>query len=168
MARIKNSYPCGMITHPDCASGTMAVKHRSEGGARGETRKRKSHMRSTILAIGLTLAIAAPALAQNANSQKPPQNNQAQAHPQNLQQEVQNNLKSAGFTDIKIMPESFLVRAKDKSGNPVMMVINPDSITAVTEETSKPSAPSTTGSAPPSRNLGAAPAEKSNPHNSQF
>ena len=84
-------------------------------------------MRSTILAIGLTLAIAAPALAQNANSQKPPQNHQAQAHPQNLQQEVQNNLKSAGFTDIKIMPESFLVRAKDKSGNPVMMVINPDS-----------------------------------------
>ncbi len=31
------------------------------------------------------------------------------------------------------MPSSFLVRAKDKSGNPVMMVINPDSVTAVTE-----------------------------------
>ncbi len=30
------------------------------------------------------------------------------------------------------MPESFLVRAKDKDGNPVMMVIKPDSFTAVT------------------------------------
>jgi hypothetical protein len=150
----------------------MVVQRRSQGGAwgetRGETQKGKCHMKPTILAIGLMLALAAPVLAQNANSQKPLQNNQAQAHPQNLQQEVQNNLKSAGFTDIKIMPESFLVRAKDKSGNPVMMVINPDSITAVTEESSKPSAPSTTGSAPPSRNSGVAPAEKSNPHNSRF
>ena len=32
------------------------------------------------------------------------------------------------------MPQSFLVRAKDKSGDPVMMVINPDSIEAVTFE----------------------------------
>jgi hypothetical protein len=125
-------------------------------------------MKPTILAIGLTVALAAPALAQNGNTQMPPRNNQAPAHTQNLQQQVQNNLKSAGFTDIKIMPESFLVRAKDKSGNPVMMVINPDSITAVTEETSKPSAPSTTGSAPTSRNSGVAPTEKSNPHNSRF
>jgi hypothetical protein len=31
------------------------------------------------------------------------------------------------------MPESFLVRAKDKSGNPVMMVVNPDSVTAIIE-----------------------------------
>jgi hypothetical protein len=30
------------------------------------------------------------------------------------------------------MPESFLVRAKDPSGNPIMMVINPDSVAAVT------------------------------------
>ena len=125
-------------------------------------------MKPTILAIGLTVALAGPALAQNGNTQMPPHNNQAPAHTQDLQQQVQSNLKAAGFTDIKIMPESFLVRAKDKSGNPVMMVINPDSITAVTEETSKPNAPSTTGSAPPSRNLGAAPAEKSNPHNSRF
>jgi hypothetical protein len=124
-------------------------------------------MRSTILAIGLALALAAPALAQNSSSQTPSQNKQALAH-QNLEQQVRNNLKSAGFTDIKIMPESFLVRAKDKSGNPVMMVINPDSITAVTEETSKPSAPSTTGSAPQNQKPGAAPADKSNPHNSRF
>ena len=31
------------------------------------------------------------------------------------------------------MSSSFLVRAKDRDGNPVMMVINPDSVMAVTE-----------------------------------
>ena len=33
------------------------------------------------------------------------------------------------------MPQSLLVRAKDAQGNPVMMVINPDSLTEVTEHT---------------------------------
>jgi hypothetical protein len=42
--------------------------------------------------------------------------------------------QQAGFTDIRIMPESFLVRAKDRDGNPVMMVINPDSITAIEKQ----------------------------------
>ena len=101
-------------------------------------------MRIPTLAIGLLLAFTGASLAQgnapNSGQNNTQQNNrqtsnsQAQAqHPQNLRQEVQTNLQSAGFTDIKIMPEAFLVRAKDKSGNPVMMVINPDSITAVTE-----------------------------------
>jgi hypothetical protein len=49
-----------------------------------------------------------------------------------LQQKIHNELSQAGFTDIHVMPQSFLVRAKDSSGNPVMMVINPDSVTAVT------------------------------------
>jgi hypothetical protein len=110
-------------------------------------------MRPTILAVGFALALAGPALAQNSNAQNQnaqrPQPNAQQPNAQSprqnsqsLRQEVQNNLPGAGFTDIRIMAESFLVRAKDRSGNPVMMVINPDSITAVTE------VPATTGSAP--------------------
>ncbi len=51
---------------------------------------------------------------------------------QSVQQKVRQNLEQAGFTDIQLMPSSFLVRAKDRDGNPVMMVINPDSIAAVT------------------------------------
>lgn len=51
---------------------------------------------------------------------------------QSIQAQVKNNLAQAGFSDIRIIPESFLVRAKDQNGNPVMMVINPDSVTAVT------------------------------------
>ena len=48
-----------------------------------------------------------------------------------LTQQLRDNLAQAGFTDIKIMPEAFLIRAKDKNGNPMMMVINPDSMTEI-------------------------------------
>jgi hypothetical protein len=88
-------------------------------------------MRTVALLAALPFVLTTAALAQNAapSQQQAPQNAQ---NPQMIQQKVQKNLQEAGFTDIKIMPSSFLVRAKDKDGNPVMMVINPDSITAVT------------------------------------
>ena len=64
------------------------------------------------------------------NQSSPAASNQANAAVSApLRQQVRDNLVSAGFSDIQIMPTSFLVRAKDKSGNPVMMVINPDSVT---------------------------------------
>ncbi len=40
-------------------------------------------------------------------------------------------LRKAGFTDLQIMPNSVFVRAKDKAGNPVAMVLNPGSMTEV-------------------------------------
>jgi hypothetical protein len=94
-------------------------------------------MKTSALIIASSLAAIATAplvpditRAQNA----PPQT--LQSSPQNqttIRQQVQKNLQDAGFSDINIMPSSFLVRAKDKSGNPVMMVINPDSITTLTQ-----------------------------------
>jgi hypothetical protein len=65
-----------------------------------------------------------------AGSSAQDQKNSAANEP--LRQQVRDNLAKAGFTDIRIMPTSFMVRAKDQSGNPVMMVINPDSFTEVT------------------------------------
>src|SRR5271166_3332922 len=50
-----------------------------------------------------------------------------------ISQKLRDDLGKAGFKDITIMPSSFLVRAKDSQGNPVMMVINPDAFTEVTE-----------------------------------
>lgn len=107
-------------------------------------------MRVATLAVGLVLALAGPSFAQNPSpGTNAPTKGQATQNTQNIQQQVRNNLQAAGFSDIKIMPESFMVRAKDKSGNPVMMVINPDSITAVTEEVNHSNAAgSTTGAAP--------------------
>ncbi len=52
-----------------------------------------------------------------------------------MSQKLHDDLTKAGFTDISIMPQSLLVRAKDAQGNPVMMVVNPDSLTEATEHT---------------------------------
>jgi hypothetical protein len=100
-------------------------------------------MRSFAVLIAVPL-MATAALAQTSSTKTPSggaeQSGQSaagpqalQQHQQTLQQQVKKNLQQAGFTDIKMMPSSFLVRAKDKQGNPVMMVINPDSVTALTE-----------------------------------
>ena len=68
------------------------------------------------------------------NGQSP---NAMNAGPGGMQvsETLKNDLSKAGFTDIQIMPSSFLVHAKDSQGNPVIMVINPNSVTALTEET---------------------------------
>lgn len=117
-------------------------------------------MRKIMLATAaLSLAAAAPALAQNntnwSNTPAGPnsgyqsngssysgqpgwhtqqygsQQGQEQAH-QALQRRIRQELSQAGFTDIKIMPESFLVHARDPQGNPFMMILNPSGMTAVT------------------------------------
>ena len=45
-----------------------------------------------------------------------------------IEAQVKNNLEQAGYTNIRIVPSSFLVRAMDKDGNPLIMVIDPDSV----------------------------------------
>jgi hypothetical protein len=131
-------------------------------------------MKSVALALGLAIVLAGPSFAQNPNPQNPGaqnRNNQGQAQStqganrgqaenQPIRKQVQNNLEQAGYTDIKIMPESFLVRAKDKSGNPVMMVINPDSVTAITE-IDHTNGSATTGSASGGPARGVAPTQPS-------
>jgi hypothetical protein len=49
-----------------------------------------------------------------------------------LRQQLTNSLQQSGFTNIKVVPDSFLVQANDKSGNPVTMFIGPNSATEVT------------------------------------
>lgn len=80
-------------------------------------------------------ALAAMDSAGSTSGQNAAPNAQAPAH---LGQKLRDDLTKAGFTDITIMPSSFLVRAKDSQGNPVMMVINPDSLTEVTEHHEAP------------------------------
>jgi hypothetical protein len=86
---------------------------------------------ATTLALLLAAGLAGPSSAANVNTanQNPPTTNTDQMH---FRDQVRDDLTKAGFTDVKVMPESFLVRAKDPKGNPVMMVINPDSFTEVT------------------------------------
>ncbi len=98
----------------------------------------------TLGLVAVVSLIASAAVAQTPPAQPSQQNKNAAPSPQAVQQQVRKNLQDAGFSDIQMMPSAFLVRAKDKSGNPVMMVINPDSITAVTE-IKQPAGNATTG-----------------------
>ena len=87
---------------------------------------------AALLAGGL----AAPAFAASSDTTPAPAATDQAANPANahIAQKLRADLDKAGFSDVRIMPSSFLVRAKDSSGNPVMMVINPDSITEVTDD----------------------------------
>src|SRR4051794_31662562 len=115
-------------------------------------------MRSfTVLSV-LAL-MTTPALAQDPTT-TPGGPRSSPGDTQRVQQQVRNNLNQAGFTDIQIVPSSFLVRAKDKAGNPVMMVITPDSVTAVTEITAP------TGITPPAQGNSAGGAANVPPGNS--
>lgn len=46
-------------------------------------------------------------------------------------QQIMTGMQKDGFTDVMVQPGSFLVRAKDKSGAPVTMLIDPDSVTEI-------------------------------------
>ena len=60
-------------------------------------------------------------------------NGNAQQTSQNLPQEISAKLKDDGFTDVKVVPGSFIVSAKDKRGEPVTMMIGPNSMMMVTQ-----------------------------------
>lgn len=70
---------------------------------------------------------------------------------QNVPQELQQKLTSQGFTDVKVVPDSFLVSAKDKQGYPVTMLIGPNSLTVfvMVENTKQPSGGNQADANPP-------------------
>lgn len=51
---------------------------------------------------------------------------------QALPQQIRDRLASLGFKDVKVVPQSFLISATDSKGQPVMMLIGPDSMTVMT------------------------------------
>jgi hypothetical protein len=54
-----------------------------------------------------------------------------------MQQQLSGNLTKAGFTDVKITPDAFIIQAKNKSGDPVTMFLSPDSLTVFTAQDAK-------------------------------
>jgi hypothetical protein len=48
---------------------------------------------------------------------------------QTISQELKQKLQDQGFSDVQVVPGSLIVSAKDKSGDPVTMVIGPGSMT---------------------------------------
>jgi len=69
----------------------------------------------------------------NAAATAPSANSTAGA-PASIRGHMRDSLQKAGFSDVRVMPSSFVVRAKDQDGNPVIMSISPDSFTEVSEQ----------------------------------
>ncbi len=53
------------------------------------------------------------------------------ATAESVRAQIRSDMERAGFTDVNVMPDSFLVQAKDKAGDPVSMIVNPSSVTEV-------------------------------------
>lgn len=94
-------------------------------------------------------------VAQNSNAMAAA--DQPDASTTNIRRQIQDQLTKNGYTDVTVTPSSFFVHAKDKKGDPVAMVIGPESVTEVTEmpmgQAAKPGAtttPSTSSPAPAS------------------
>ena len=51
---------------------------------------------------------------------------------EDIQHQLSANLTGAGYTNVKIMPDAFIVEATNKSGEKVMMFLSPDSMTVFT------------------------------------
>jgi len=70
-------------------------------------------------------ALAAAALAHGAALAQSP------ADGQDLLQKIHDKLVSDGFSDVHVVPQSFLISAKDKTGKPVVMLVGPNSATVL-------------------------------------
>jgi hypothetical protein len=107
-------------------------------------------MQMKLLMVAST--VAAIAFSQAAFAQNQTSNSQASSQPstnsnQNLvaAQQIQQDLKKAGFTDVKVVAESFVVQAKSKDGDPVLMTIGPHGMSVFEAMNSNSNAPHQSG-----------------------
>src|SRR5579863_2202415 len=102
-------------------------------------------MRLSLLTAGAALLLCQSAVLAQTNT---PQANGSAAAPAanatapasgSLRAQMRDSLQKAGFTNIHVVPSSFVVSATDKDGNPVVMSVTPDSLTEVSELSGKSS-----------------------------
>jgi hypothetical protein len=101
---------------------------------------------------------------QNTEAQNPAQMSQETGQ---IRQNLRRDLSQAGYTDIHIAPGSFLVRAKDKQGHPIEMMISPDSVLEVATIPAASSNIKTSSNMSPSNNTGTSGAAGSNGSSAQ-
>lgn len=98
-------------------------------------------MSRLLVALAASVALAGTAFAQSANTnrQHAAANSQSETatKPNSVQQgplmrnEIKQDLQKAAFTDIKILADAFVIEAKTKNGNPVVMNVGPGGFSAV-------------------------------------
>lgn len=67
------------------------------------------------------------------NMMPPQQRGSSEANHQNnvvTISKLKQELQDAGFTDVQILADSFVVQAKDKDGNPTIMTLSPNGVVA--------------------------------------
>jgi PRC-barrel domain len=106
------------------------LAHSVDLSTAGRIRKGDRKMRAILLATTAAIALssAAWAASDTANNQNNPNN---QSNPK-VRQELTQMLQKSGYTDIRVAPTSFMVRAKDKDGDPVVMSISQDHFAEMT------------------------------------
>jgi hypothetical protein len=110
-------------------------------------------MKRILTGAAMLALFAAPAFAQSPTSSSPSgaQSSTTSTSTQNTaaSQKIKQDLQEAGFTDIKVVAQSFVVQAKSKDGDPVLMTIGPRGMSVFEAMNNKDSASdkSTTGSA---------------------
>jgi hypothetical protein len=84
---------------------------------------------SIMIAFGM-VGIASAQQAPPEIASPSPQSSQTQnSAARSLPQRIQQKLTSQGFSNVKVAPEGFIVTAKDRDGDPVTMIIGPESTT---------------------------------------
>ena len=88
--------------------------------------------------LSIALMLTAPAFAEttaNAQSNQATANSQSQNHEKNVLtiNKLKQDLEKAGFKDVKIFQDSFVVQATDKDGNPTVMSLSPSGVFAISE-----------------------------------
>jgi hypothetical protein len=97
-------------------------------------------MKALWISVGTAILLAQPAVqAKQLNQQQSgaAQNmQQTQSKAQNLNpaEQLREDLERSGFRKVEVVPQSFLIRATDPHGNPVMMVLTPNMVAGVVEE----------------------------------
>jgi hypothetical protein len=88
-------------------------------------------------ALTLALAVSGPAFAQPATgaaNPAPPAAAKSQKADQQSAPTIEKltqDLQKAGFSEVKVLQDAFLVQAKTKDGNPILMTIGPHSMSAL-------------------------------------
>jgi hypothetical protein len=123
----------------------------------------------TLTAVALLTLLTAPALAQSASTSSAQTPQASTGSTQNLAaaQKIKQDLQNAGFTDVKVVAESFVVQAKSPDGDPVVMTIGPHGMSVFEAMNANGSKSGTVGSGAPntsgSSNSGSSDSMNSNP-----
>src|SRR5579883_250484 len=82
---------------------------------------------ASTLAVLMTPALAQSSTSTSAQTSQATQNPSNDGQPQNIAvaQRLKKSLESEGFTDVKIVAQSFVVQGKSPDGDPIVMTIGP-------------------------------------------